>query len=132
MKRTIISITLVLLVASVFVMPASAAAGESSSAVYHRVKYGENLYRIALRYGTTVQAIAQLNGIANPNRIYAGQVLRVYPGAARTHTIYMVRWGDTLYAIARRFGVSAWAIAEANGITNLNRIYAGQRLAIPN
>jgi LysM repeat protein len=132
MKRTILVISLVLLTASVFVMPASAAAGESSSVVYHRVKYGENLYRIALRYGTTVGALAQLNGIANANRIYAGQVLCVHPGVAPTHTIYVVRWGDTLSAIARRFGVSAWAIAEANRITNLNRIYAGQRLVIPN
>jgi LysM repeat protein len=130
-KRTIIAISLVLLLASVLVMPASAAAGESSGVVYHRVRYGETLYRIGLRYGTTVQGIAQLNGIANPNRIYAGQVLRIYPGAASTHTVYVVRWGDTLSAIARQFGVSPWAIAEANRITNLNRIYTGQRLVIP-
>jgi LysM repeat protein len=42
-----------------------------------------------------------------------------------------VRWGDTLNSIAWRTGVSAWAIAQANGIYNLNRIYAGQALWIP-
>ncbi len=44
---------------------------------------------------------------------------------------YTVQWGDTLYKIAAKFGVSAWSIASANHITNWNRIYAGQRLLIP-
>jgi LysM repeat protein len=42
-----------------------------------------------------------------------------------------VRWGDTLNSISYRTGVSPWAIAQANGIYNLNRIYAGQALWIP-
>lgn len=44
---------------------------------------------------------------------------------------YIVRHGDTLSSIARRFGTTAWAIARANGIQNLNHIYVGQRLHIP-
>lgn len=44
---------------------------------------------------------------------------------------YTVQYGDTLLAISRSFGVDAWTIARANGIYNLNRIYAGQRLVIP-
>ena len=43
------------------------------------VQRGDTLYRIALRFGTTVQAIAAQNGIANPNLIFVGQVLRI-PG----------------------------------------------------
>ncbi len=45
--------------------------------------------------------------------------------------IYIVRKGDTLYSIARRYGVSVWAIADANGIHNIDHIYYGQRLHIP-
>ena len=41
----------------------------------HTVGPGETLYSIATRYGTTAQAIAQANGITNPNQIYVGQVL---------------------------------------------------------
>lgn len=48
-----------------------------------------------------------------------------------TATVYTVVRGDTLYRIARRFGVSISAIMAANGITNANLIYAGQRLIIP-
>ena len=41
----------------------------------HVVQRGENLFRIALRYGVTVDAMAQANGLANPNQIYVGQTL---------------------------------------------------------
>lgn len=41
----------------------------------HVVRAGENLYRIALRYGTTVRILAIINGIPDPNRIYVGQVI---------------------------------------------------------
>jgi LysM repeat protein len=43
----------------------------------HVVARGENLFRISLRYGTTVQALAAANNIANVNLVYAGQVLRI-------------------------------------------------------
>ena len=44
---------------------------------------------------------------------------------------YTVRWGDTLFSIGRAYGVSPWAIASANGITNMNLVYAGSSLWIP-
>lgn len=51
-----------------------------------------------------------------------------YDGGQRTHTVAL---GETLYSIARRYGVSAEAIAAANGVVNLDYIYAGQTLTIP-
>lgn len=45
--------------------------------------------------------------------------------------VYVVQEGDTLFRIAQRFGVRMTAIAQANGIANINLIYAGQRLVIP-
>ena len=51
--------------------------GSGSSAVYYTVKSGDTLSKIAAKYGTTYQKIATLNGIKNPNKIYAGQKLRV-------------------------------------------------------
>jgi hypothetical protein len=42
---------------------------------YHIVQPGENLFRIALRYGTTVSILAALNGISNPSLIYIGQII---------------------------------------------------------
>ncbi len=51
--------------------------GGGSGAVYYTVRSGDTLSGIAAKYGTTYQKLAQMNGIANPNKIYAGQKLRV-------------------------------------------------------
>jgi len=114
--------------------------GDSLASRVHVVQRGENLYRIALRYGTSFQALALANGIVNPDRIYAGQRLEI-PGLAALPSLpqparpsgqtYVVRRGDTLSAIALRRGVSVWALVQANGIRNPSLIYAGQVLLIP-
>jgi LysM repeat protein len=102
--------------------------------VIHIVQWGENLTSIAQRYGTSIQAIVETNGLFNPNRIYAGQRLLIRVGGSlppASGQSYTVQLGDTLTAIADRYGVSASAIARANNLVNPNRIYAGQRLLIP-
>jgi LysM repeat protein len=102
--------------------------------VVHIVQWGENLSGIAVRYGTTVQAIALANHIANPNRIFAGQRLIIPAGTtppADCGYTYIVRFGDTLSGLAFRHGVSLNALVQANGIVNPSRIYVGQRLFIP-
>jgi LysM repeat protein len=103
--------------------------------IVHIVQSGETLYSIARSYGVDMWAIARANGITNPNHIYAGQRLVIPIGQAdgirHTATVHIVQSGETLYSIANRYGVSMWAIARANGVTNPNLIYVGQRLAIP-
>ncbi len=108
-------------------------AGDSS--VTHIVQPGENLYRIALKYGTTIQAIAAANNIINPNWVYAGQKLIVVQGSGTTPgggvRYHVVQPGETLSSIAMRYGTTPWKIAAANGIANINFIYAGRTLRIP-
>lgn len=53
------------------------AAKKQAAHVYYVVKRGDTLSAIASKYGTTYQRLAQINGIANPNRIYVGQKIRV-------------------------------------------------------
>lgn len=101
--------------------------------VHHVVQWGENLTKIAMRYGTTVWAIAQANGIWNVNYIRAGQILLIPvsgPGPGPGH-VYIVQSGDTLSGIAWRFGTTVWALAQLNGIWNPHLIYIGQKLYIP-
>ena len=123
-----IALTVVTLVLLVGIVPASAAPNEGS--IVHVVQRGETLYSIGRRYGVGMWTIAYANGITNPNRIYVGQRL-VIPTGTPTGTVHVVRPGETLTRIALWYGVDAWAIARANGITNLNHIYVGQRLTIP-
>jgi LysM repeat protein len=131
MKRTRLALVLVILFVLVGTQAAWAAPAEASSLV-HVVQPGENLYRIALRYGTTVSAIAAANHLPNPNRIYVGQRLIIPSGHGPAYgNVYIVRCGDTLSGIAFRYGTSVAAIARANGLRNPNYIYVGQRLIIP-
>lgn len=58
-------------------LPSKNSNSGSGGAVYYTVKSGDTLSGIAQRYGTTTKAIANLNNIANPNLIYAGQVLKI-------------------------------------------------------
>lgn len=97
----------------------------------HVVAAGENLTAIALRYGVTVDALMQANGLNNPDVIYAGQELVIPRANASGEQIYVVQSGDTLAAIASRYGVTADALIAANGLAGANSIAVGQQLTIP-
>lgn len=97
----------------------------------YTVQPGDTLSGIALRFGTTVSQLAALNSIADPDKIYAGQVLRLTGSPSGNQTIYTVKAGDTLSEIAARFGTTYQVLAQLNGISDPDRIYPGQTLRIP-
>jgi LysM repeat protein len=103
--------------------------------VIHTVQRGENLFRIALHYGTTVEAIATANGIANPALIYVGQTLTISSSGgqppATGETTYTVQPGDNLFRIALRYDMGYMYLAQYNNIANPSSIYVGQVLRIP-
>jgi LysM repeat protein len=96
----------------------------------YTVQPGDTLSGIAARFGTTWQHLQQINGLADPNRIFPGQVLLI-DGPEPVRRTYTVQPGDTLSAIAARFGTTYQAIAAANGIADPNLIFPGQLLVIP-
>jgi LysM repeat protein len=129
MKRMMIILAAVLIL-GLLTTAVSYAAPPAYGPIYHCVRYGETLSSIGRLYGVNPYAIARANGLWNPNRIYAGQRLLI-PACCPYARIHIVAYGETLLSIARWYGVSPWSIAQANGIWNLNCIYAGQRLVIP-
>ena len=123
--------------------------GVSSEAtrIVHRVKSGETLSHIALRYGVSVRNIQRWNGIGT--RIRVGQRLTIYTngkGPAVTgssggnnagtsvsngYVIYTVRSGDNLWSISRKFsGVTMNDLMRLNGLNKNSKIHPGKKLKI--
>lgn len=96
------------------------------------VRAGDTLWAIAREYGTTVEAIARENRIVDPNRIFAGERLRItLPVRGSGEEIYNVRRGDTPISIAGKFGVTLSALEDRNELERGETIYAGDKLSIP-
>ena len=109
-----------------------------SGVIYYTVQEGDTLTSIAQKYDTTVHEITVTNSIVNPNLIYVGEVLKIYPGNRSIikrkkvfTTTYIVQSGDTLTSIAIKFDTTVQAIAELNDLQNPNLIYVGEILKIP-
>lgn len=93
------------------------------------VSYGDTLSAIARLFNTTVDEIAELNDIADPNRIFPGQRLFLRVASSVPYACcdqYIVKRGDTLGDIANRFGTTWRRLASINEIANPNLIYPGQ------
>ncbi|NLY70082.1 MAG: LysM peptidoglycan-binding domain-containing protein [Clostridiales bacterium] len=106
------------------------------SLLIYTVQPADNLFEIARMYGSTVDAITDVNNIVNPNLIYPGSTILIPveeediespPGSI----IYTVQPGDTLYIISLLFGVSIDSILEINDIANPSLIYPGMKIVLP-
>lgn len=131
------------------VIPASSPYSSGTTPEAHIVQAGENLYRIGLQYGISVEALLAANNLASPDEIYAGQELiipssgepSILPAGSSSTTpalppeasggVHVVSAGETLFSISRRYGVSLASLSTANNLLNPSQIYAGQRLIIP-
>lgn len=117
----------------------------NSQRITHKVKKGETLSHIALKYGVKVRDIQRWNGVKTNIRI--GQKLVIYKGgggpsassssgSAKTtvsggYVIYTVKSGDNLWDIAKKFpGISAKNIMDLNGLNSKSKIYPGMKLKI--
>ncbi len=112
------------------------------------VQPGENLFRIALRFGVDVTVLAQANGITNTWQIYSGQTLVIptgnnlplpqAPAPANVSnttpldnpTYYTVQPGEHLVNIAEKFGLTADQLIQINNLANPNLIFSGQQLIV--
>lgn len=121
--------------------PVSKPEGTKASGT-HTVRSGETVGEIAEKYGMSTKRLMAINGIKNPRRVRTGTKLKISgsrssssapsttkraKASGRTHT---VRKGETLGAIARKYGVSTKQLMAWNGITNPRRVKAGQKIVI--
>ena len=103
---------------------------EGHAEMIYTVKSGDTLSAIASRYGSNINNIATLQPIKNKDRISVGQTLYIPVGVKQSSRTYTVKPGDTLSAIASKFGTTTINLKNKNGISNADKIYAGQVLKV--
>ncbi|MFH2090988.1 MAG: LysM peptidoglycan-binding domain-containing protein [Pseudomonadota bacterium] len=113
--------------------------------VFHRVRKGETVSEIAEKYKTSIRSVCQVNNINQARRIYAGKILKIpsrtngpIVADSAAHKIppgqtitYIVKRGDSLWNIARSFGITTKQIISANNMVNTS-LSIGQTLHISN
>ncbi|MBO9557343.1 MAG: LysM peptidoglycan-binding domain-containing protein, partial [Caulobacter sp.] len=95
----------------------------------YKVKSGDNIDAIARSLGTTRAQLVKDNDLKAPYRIHPGQVLQ--GPDVKDAKAYVVQNGDTMFAIAKRFSVTAAALAEENDLSTGSSIRRGQKLRLP-
>ena len=129
---------------------------EVAVAQFHRVRRGETVSRISVRYHVSQRQLRAWNRLGPKSHLRVGQRLRISPPAsqrarqaeskvatrgATTHVTrlggraatvtHVVRRGETLTGLARRYGVSVQALRTANGMSERSQLKAGTALRIP-
>ena len=139
-------IILLAVLLSLLISSTAFAAPAQGGGYWYTVRWGDTLFAIGRATGANPWDIAAANGLGAPYTIFPGQQLWIpawnpappppppYPQPMPgPHCGYWrpVYVGDTLFSIAHAVWVNPWAIAAANGIYNVNLIFAGRSLWIP-
>ncbi len=97
----------------------------------YTVRPNDTLYAIAKRFNTSVRALQSLNGLRGAHLLFAGDAL-LLPRLDKTEFVaYLVKPGDSLFQIARRFDTTVEALQSLNGIGDRNHILSGQTILLP-
>jgi membrane-bound lytic murein transglycosylase D len=106
------------------------AAGGQATSIKYTVRRGDSLWKLASRYGTTVDRIKRDNGLRG-DQLAIGQKLTIKTGIPAGSRLYTVQRGDTIGRIARAQNVTIDSILRSNGLSRSSTIYPGQVLTIP-
>ncbi len=113
-------------------VPSMTATPSGPQTIRYVVKKGDTIAHLSRVYRTTMAEIIRANpGITDPNNLRVGTVLTITVGAGQAGRTHIVQRGETLYSIARKYGITPESLAQANGLTDPNRLVVGQVLVIP-
>lgn len=97
---------------------------------YYVVQNGDSLWKIANKYGITVNELKSLNGLTS-NNLTVGQILEVPGSSSSASGTYTVKSGDSLWKIANEYGLTVAELKSLNGLTSDN-LSVGQVLKVSN
>jgi LysM repeat protein len=114
-------------------VPVSGATGSCGKATVHEVRRGESIYSIAKKYSVPCEELLSINDLTSSAVIYPGQMITVSQASSSLSSAkhHKVTSGETISAIARRYGVSTQEVLKLNGLGSRDRIYPGQTIKIP-
>ncbi|HSB90287.1 MAG TPA: peptidoglycan DD-metalloendopeptidase family protein [Anaerolineales bacterium] len=129
-RRSLVGLILCLAVAA---RPPVAAAQQGDVGPVYIVQDGDTLTAIALRFGTTVDALAQTNGISDPGSIQPGMrlVLPGYEGVSGVLTFHVVEFGESIGSLAASYRMSPADLARLNRWANPAAVYVGEPAVVP-
>jgi murein DD-endopeptidase MepM/ murein hydrolase activator NlpD len=107
------------------------AAPATADETIHVIQRGDTIYSLARTYGVNFQEILNLNGIGDANRILVGQRIRIPSAKRQTLEDHEVNKGETLWGIARQYGISRQTLCLANNVTEDYKVKTGEHLWIP-
>ncbi|MCR6108363.1 LysM peptidoglycan-binding domain-containing protein [Salipaludibacillus agaradhaerens] len=124
------------------IVPGKSSSGSTTWVTEYKISRGDTLFSLAKKYGTTVNKLKKNNGLSSDN-IYVGQTILV-PGSEKTEredsvpekpetpketTVHIVQSGDTLFSLAKTYGMTVDEIKQLNYLASHN-IYVGQKLTM--
>lgn len=118
-------------------VPATVSPEPAPQTVIHTVQSGDTLWKIAQKYGTTIDAIIKANNLDPAKYLYIGQKLTI-PSSTPTPeppavqpVVHTVVSGDTLWKISVKYATTIDAVVKANNLDPAKYLYIGQKLTIP-
>jgi murein DD-endopeptidase MepM/ murein hydrolase activator NlpD len=122
-----------ILVFWLFLSPTAVLAQDNNEQPIYVVQQGDTLSVIALRFGTTVQALIDANSLQNPNALEIGSTLKIpgLDGIKGVLEIHPVQLGETLFGYNKELKIPVETIAHLNRITSPNEVFAGTSLILP-
>ncbi|WP_163100472.1 LysM peptidoglycan-binding domain-containing protein [Peribacillus alkalitolerans] len=113
------------------VIPTATPTPQPTQPMTYTVVSGDTLWKIAQKFGTTIDAIATLNQLDSAKPLLVGQTIKI-PEKVQVEqpVIHTVQSGDTLWKIAQKYGTSVDAIVKANNLDPAKYLEVGQKLTI--
>ena len=97
----------------------------------YMVKMGDSMESIATSHDIDVDELRKINGLFSPNEVVVGSLLVVPVMGKRNYQYYTVKKGDSIYEIAKKYGIAYNLLLQLNGLDKDDYIYPNQSLMLP-
>lgn len=97
----------------------------------YMVKIGDSMESIATSHDIDVDELRKINGLFSPNEVVVGSLLVVPVMGKRNYQYYTVKKGDSIYEIAKKYGIDYNLLLQLNGLDKDDYIYPNQSLMLP-